>query len=366
MSEPMSGPMYVPALPARPSGLAAYGALTPDVRAVVTPLWTVPPHVGGARTREKGAPHRPDPDPLAPVGHLRTALHRMVGVQCGRPAWVDARHAEGEPRHLLAEFRSLLARTPLRPVTGVERDVRQQEASAEVARASGNGLGLRVPPEALLHGRLRDAVGSLLERIAFARCPVDLLLDLGAVDEDHRGPCRTALRALNALAPLHPWRTVVLLSGAFPRTHPRGYGAPLAETYRTDRFLPDLLRRAVGRHGTHPVHGDYGAHDPTSADRVSDTGRVPFRGALRYTTARTFLVGEVPAGTDHHVTVRRLAREIVGSPDFRGAGYSAGDRWLSACADGSGPLGTGHPDAWICAGHAQHLTHVARELRRHS
>ncbi|MBB4984405.1 MULTISPECIES: beta family protein [Streptomyces] len=358
MSEPTSDPLYVPALPARPSALVAYGLLAPELRAVVAPLWTVPPRVGHERT--PGGPSRPlDPDPAALGDHVRLALARIARVQRDRPAWVDTGHVEREPG-----FPGLGAvRPPLRPVTGIERAAGAQVACAEAARAGGTGLGIRVRPDG--GGPTAEALCRLLERIASARCPLDLLLDLGAVDED-QGADLTALQALNVLAPLHPWRTVVLLAGAFPRTRPEAYGAPLAESCRVDRLLPGLLRHAADGPGPRPVHGDYGAHDAASADRVSDTGDDPFRGALRYTAEQAFLIGEVPAESGHHLRVRALAREIVASPHYRGAEYSEGDRWLRVCADGSGLPGTGHPDLWIRAGHNQHLTHVARELRRHS
>ncbi|MFI1654313.1 hypothetical protein ACH4ZU_05110 [Streptomyces sp. NPDC020472] len=371
MNDPLSEPLYVPALPARPSALAAYAGLAPDVRAVVAPLWTVPPRVGRERTPACPPPRPLDPDPTALGHHARHALALVARVQRDRPAWVDTCHVEREPG-----FPGPGAgRPPLRPVTGIERDPAQQTACAEAARAGGTGLGIRIRRSAVdgaaadtrtsAGERTAEALRRLLERIAFARCPVDLLLDLGAVDED-RGADRTALHALDVLGPLHPWRTVVLLAGAFPRTRPERCGTRLAETYRADRLLPGPLRPAGGASGPRPLHGDYGAHDPASADRVSDTGGDPFRGALRYTADHAFLIGEVPAESGHHLTVRALAREIVASPAFRGARHSEGDRWLQACADGRGLPGTGHPDLWILAGHSQHLTHVARELRRHS
>ncbi|MFB6837665.1 hypothetical protein [Streptomyces sp. NPDC056361] len=360
MTDPTTEPIYVPALPARRNALAAYGALAPDVRAAVTPLWTVPPRVGPQRTPGHGRPHPPDPDALALGSHVHRVLAGIARAQRDRPAWVDTRHVESGPRAFAT------GPPPLRPVTGTERAAWQQVACAEAAAAGGGGLGVRVrPSRAVSDERWAENVVRLLHRIAFARCPVDLLLDLGPVDDTDHGAHRRALHALDLLGPLHPWRSVVLLAGSFPRTRPEGYGAALTETGRADRDLRDLLRHTNGGLGPQPVYGDYGAHDPASADRVSDTGDDPFRGAVRYTTTRTFLVGEVRAdGPDHHLTVRAHARDIVDTADFRGAAYSRGDRWLQACADGSGPPGTAHPDAWICAGHLQHLTHVARELRR--
>ncbi|MER5206567.1 hypothetical protein [Streptomyces sp. NPDC002825] len=362
---PSAPPLYVPALPARPSALAAYDHLSPDVRVRVAPLWTVPPRVGGERNPARPPAQPRDPDPVALRRHTHDVLALVARVQGDRPAWVDTRHVEREPG--LPGLGTV--RPPLRPVTGIERDPTQQVACAEAARAGRTGLGIRVGPNNPRNPGIgegtAEALCRLLKRIAFAHCPVDLLLDLGAVDEG-QGAEHTALQALNLLGSLHPWRTVVLLAGAFPRTCPGRCGAPLAETYRADRLLPDLLGHTGSGSGPRPTHGDYGAHDAASADRVSDIGDDPFRGALRYTAEHTFLIGEVPAESGHHRTVRAVAREIVTSPHFRGAEYSEGDRWLRTCADGSGLPGTGHPDLWIWAGHVQHLTHMARELRRHS
>ncbi|SEC12938.1 beta family protein [Streptomyces sp. TLI_105] len=367
LSVPPSEPLYVPALPARPSALAAYDRLAPGVRAGVAPLWSVPPRTGGARTLGR-RPYRPlDPDPSALARHLRTALRRLVGVQRGLPAWVDAFHAEDEPRHLVTEFRQGLAGTPLRPVTGFERDVRQQTASAEAARASGNGLGVRVFLHALPDEPLRDEIRGLLARIAFAGCPVDLLLDLGGVVDEHHPAEKWALRALALLGPLHPWRTVAVLAGSFPRTFPEGYGAPLAEAQRFDWDLWHMLADGPERPGVRVTYGDYGADHTGGVDRPSEAGGGSPWGIVRYTTDRTFLLGRVPTqGSGHADAVRALVREIVHAEDFRGAGFSEGERRLVGCAEGNGSRGAGTPAVWLGTGHIQHMAQVVRGLRRHS
>ncbi|MEU0405088.1 hypothetical protein ABZ318_33730 [Streptomyces sp. NPDC006197] len=363
----MSDPIYVPALPARRSALAAYDRLAPHVRSRVAPLWSVPPRVGGARSLGTRPFHPLDPDPPALARHLRTALHRLVDVQRGLPAWVDTFHAEDEPWHLVTEFWRGLARTALRPVTGVERDVRQQTAAAEAARAGGNGLGVRLFLGGLPDERLRDEVGTLLERTAFAHCPMDLLLDLGGVLDEHRPAEKWALRALGLLGPLRRWRTIAVLAGSFPRTFPEGYGAPLAEAHRFDWDLWHVLVDGPEQPGAHVTYGDYGADHTGGADRSSTAGGGPPWGVVRYTTDRTFLLGRVPTqGPDHADAVRALVREIVEAEDFRGAGFSEGERWLASCADGSGTAGAGTPAVWLRAGHIQHLTQVVRGLLRHS
>ncbi|WP_078946192.1 beta family protein [Streptomyces exfoliatus] len=365
-----SGPLYVPALPARRSALAAYSRLHPRARACVTPLWSIPPRVGGVRAMGRMPPHPLDPDRTALASHLRTALRAIETAQRGRPAWVDAFHTEDgtEPLTagpLAAESWLTAAGTPLRPVTGVERAAWRQTAAAEAARLSGNGLGVRVfltvPPDE----GLRDAVGGLLTRIAFAHCPVDLLLDLGAVVDEHHPAEKWALRALGLLGPLHHWRTVVLLAGSFPRTFPEDYGAPLAEAHRFDWDVWHMLADGAEHPGPPVVHGDYGAAHTGSADSPTRAGGAPPWGVVRYTTERTFLLVRVPTqGPGHADTVRSLVREIVHAEGFRGEEFSEGERWLASCAAGAGPAGVGGPEAWARAGHVQHMAQVVRALRR--
>ncbi|MEF9886206.1 beta family protein [Streptomyces sp. P9-A4] len=375
MSEdPSSEPLYVPALPARRSALGAYEKSAPVVRARVAPLWTVPPRSGRDRTMGM-RPRRPlDPDPVALADHLRTTLNAIERVQGGLPAWVDTFHVEDEPGALAAAFGPGPGSTPLRPVTGVGRAPGQQTACAEAARLSGHGLGVRVFLTALPDERLRDRVRLLLDRIAFARCPVDLLLDLGAVDDEHHPAEKWALRALGLLGPLHRWRTVVVLAGSFPRTYPEDYGAPLAEAHRFDWDIWHMLVDGTHHPALRVVYGDYGADHAASADRPVDAGGGSPWGVVRYTTERTFLLARVPTrGPDHADAIRALVREIVHAEGFRGAEFSAGERWLDSCAAGGAAggvragvrgSGAGGPEVWLRTGHVQHLAQVVRALRR--
>ncbi|MFE3068140.1 hypothetical protein [Streptomyces sp. NPDC059247] len=377
---PAEPPLYVPALPARPSALDAYALLPTRARACVTPLWTVPPPGGGSRARSARPRHpraapwphpEPDPDPTprpAPdsrpdsgphpgrlADHLRTTLDRIEAVQRGRPAWVDAFHAEGGTGLPAGELlRYGRPGSPLRPVTGVERPARQQTATAETALGNGDGLGVRVPLTAPPGEALRDGVRRLLRRVAFAHCPVDLLLDLRSVVDEHHPAEKWALRALDLLVPLHPWRTVVLLAGSFPRAYPGAYGAPLAEAHRFDWDLWHMVVDGPERPDVRVVYGDYGADHAGSADRpLKADGGAPW-GTVRYTMERTFVLARVPTrGPDHADAVRASAREIVCAEGFRGGQFSRGERWLLACASGArganagrgpGPCGTGRAD----------------------
>ncbi|WP_406063668.1 beta family protein [Streptomyces sp. NBC_01077] len=373
MFEPLSGPssdrpsdpLYVPALPARRNALDAYDSLPPRVGACVTPLWSIPPRVGRLRTMGRRPPHPLDPDPAALAAHLGAVLHRIETVQHGRPAWVDAFHVEDQAWPFATAGLPGAARTSLRPVTGVGRAAGQQTASAEAARASGSGLGIRVFLTGLPDEELRDEVVLLLDRIAFAHCPLDLLLDLGAVVDEHCPAEKWALRALALLGPLHRWRTVVLLAGSFPPAYPDDYGAPLAEAQRFDWDVWHMLVDGPDRPEVRVVYGDYGADHTGGADRPVAVGGGSPWGIVRYTTERTFLLARVPTrGLDHADAIRALVQEIVCAEGFRGAEFSAGERWLVSCAAGAGSEGVGGPTIWLRTGHVQHMAQVVRALRR--
>ncbi|MEU7434112.1 hypothetical protein AB0B07_25275 [Streptomyces sioyaensis] len=362
----MVEPLYVPVLPMKQNALGAYASLARSVRARTSPLWTIAPRTGPLRSLG----HRPatpvDPDPAALTEWLRGKVTDVMRAQQAVPAWLDAFQVEDEPGPVTAGVWALLADSPLRPVTGIERAEWQTTACAELARASGNGLGIRVLLTGLPDERRAHAVQVLLDRIGTpSSIAVDLLLDLGAVTDEHHLADKWARRALELFGPLHQWRTVVMMAGAFPRNLPESFHAPPEEAHRFVWDAWHMVRHARAEHPLHVTYGDYGAHHTGGADQPSDGGGGPPWGVLRYTTERTFLLIKAPTkGRDRSVVVRSLARQLVEAPDFRGPLASDGERWLRDCAYGGGGPGSGNPAKWTWAGHIQHMTYVLRELRR--
>ncbi|MDI3403601.1 beta family protein [Streptomyces cavernicola] len=370
---PITGrpPLYVPALPARRSALRAYAGLASHVRAGTAPLWTIPPRAGPVRPVGHGAEPGHDRDLRALAGHVRAAADAILRAQRALPGWVDACHVEDEPGPVDAVLRDLLAAGRLRPVTGTERAERQQYAAAEAARASGDGLGIRVLLPVLPDEREAESVRELIGRIRGTAgphaIPLDLLLDLGAVTDEHHRADKWVVRALELLAGLHPWRTVALIAGAVPREVSDVPVGGLTEPHRFDWDVLHMVLHATEAEAPLLTYGDYGAQDIGGADQPAERGGGPAWGLLRYTTERTFLLAKAPTGggPDRAERIRSLARQLVESADmdFRGPHFSAGDRWLDACARESGSEGTGTPGRWIEAGHSQHMTFVTRQLK---
>ncbi|MEU1311220.1 hypothetical protein ABZ419_20345 [Streptomyces cinnamoneus] len=345
----MSEPLYVPALPARPHAADAYRRLRPDTQRAVAPLWSLPP--------------RPGLLPSELEAMFRGDLNKVTKAQRYHSAWLDAPFAdEGQLSVLGPLLSGVVAAAPLRPVTGPERSRAQQTWALDAAQRSGDGLGIRVRMAEGWGGDAVESVRDLLARADLA-VRVDLLLDLVAVLADRPDASKEALRALDALVPLAPWRTAAVIGGGMPpltaelvdqglRDEPRTDWTLWCETVESGRPYLSLL-----------TYGDYGIQPASDLARVPPSGRGgPPWGALRYTTDRSFVVVKMLARGEGYTTNNRfMARQLLDSPGFRMPSTSAGEAWIRDCAQGSG--GTGNFSTWLWVGNAQHMTYVVQSLR---
>jgi hypothetical protein len=362
----MAEPIYVPVLPTRRAALKAYEGLDARVRRRIAPLWTVVPRTGLERTR--GVPAAPAPDPDGDQAELARWLtprvDELIEVMGGRPGWVDAAHVEGDVHGAAVSLWRLATRSTLRLVTGPERHPTLQRHTADLAFLGGRGIGIRVlvdtqdepRPAELLH---------LLDRLCLPPSRTDLILDIGAVtDAGEAG--KTAITALDLLGELVPWRTVVLTSGAFPRTDDGPAAAVRRVTPRHDWQLHGAVRVARPAFPRRVLYGDYSTEHAFNANIPQSREHGPPWGTMRYTTRDGFLVGRAPtrdtARVDRIDRVRATARWIVRSDGFRGPDHSEGESWLHACAHGHGSNGSGNAETWIRVGHIQHMSFVVNEI----
>ncbi|MEU2835894.1 beta family protein [Streptomyces sp. NPDC007076] len=346
----MSRPLYVPVLPVKPHALTAYQHLAPAVQSAVVPLWNLPP--------------RPGLPPDALRSRIQRDAHAVSKRQRHRPAWLDAPFADAaQLTALTAVLAELGGLVPLRPVTGPDRPASHQAAALAQARTSGNGLGIRVAVPGEWEGAVAVAVRDLLAR-ADPAVETDLLLDLGTVLADRAGAAKEALRALDDLMPLTPWRTAAVLGGAFPAVTAdmleHGPHVGPRRDWHTWRELSDSGRGYV----RWLSHGDYGIQSARALAREASQGGGPPWGTLRYTTEGAFVLVKVLArGEDRDTVNRAAARQLVEMSDFRGAAAGGGEAWLRDCAYGQGPSGTGNAAVWLRVGNVQHMSYVVRSLR---
>ncbi|WP_217197154.1 beta family protein [Streptomyces buecherae] len=345
----MPEPLYVPVLPTRPHASTAYRRLLPPIQRGVTPLWTVPQRTGL---------------PLAELGKaFRADLDVVTRAQRYQPAWLDAPFVDETQFPVLAPLlRRVAAVAPLRPVTGPSRPGPQQRWAWEAARRSGDGLGIRVTlPQEWDAETLRHVRDLLAQADPAVR--VDLLLDLVTVLPDRPDAGKEALRALDALLPLAPWRTLALIAGGAPqpaadlmsegmRDEPRTDWALWGETLDSGRSYLDTL-----------AYGDYGVQPASALSRDPQPGKGgPPWGTLRYTTDRSYLLAKMfTRGDERTAHNRAMARRLLATPGFRATGTSTAEAWIRDCAQGSG--GTGNASTWLWVGNVQHMTYVVHSLR---
>ncbi|MEV7279209.1 hypothetical protein [Streptomyces sp. NPDC093111] len=352
----MSELSYVPVLQARPHAVEAYGWLQPTDQRHIAPLWNLSPRPGVAVPALAAA--------------LGKELRSVSRVQRHGAAWIDAPFADEVQAAVLADLLDeYCVYGRLRPVTGPDRSLLQQSAAFAAAARGGRGIGIRVRVTGEWDAGAAEVVRSLVRRAA-PEVDADLLLDMGGVLADRPDAGKEALRALDALFPLTPWRDVCVLSGGFPRVTAEMLERGLCEEPRGDWEMWRGI--AQSRRAYVPVlrYGDYGTQH---ADAIAEVPRPPDQkggpdwGFLRYTTEREFVLSKVlHKGRERSEKIafnRAAAREIVDQPDFRGPMAGAGETWLRDCAGGGGS--TGAFAKWLTVGNAQHVSYVARTLRQH-
>ncbi|CAL9570498.1 hypothetical protein SUDANB120_04837 [Streptomyces sp. enrichment culture] len=345
----MSGSPYVPVLPAKPYARDAYRQLTPRVQAAVTPLWNLLPRTGK------------QPDEL--VSGVRQDVLAVSRVQRHRPGWIDAPFADEAQLSALAGVLSAdAALSPLRPVTGPGRPEAYQAAVLGNARETGKGIGVRVGLTGEWDDAAAQGVRDLVARVDPA-VEADLLLDLGAVRADRPDAAKEALRALDTLVPLMPWRTTAVLAGGFPDVNGPLMEDGTAVEPRWDWMAWRELHGSSRDHLRRLAYGDYGVVSPDRLAQPPGGGPATW-GVLRYTTDASFVLVRVPRkGPDATAATRAAAAELCALPGFRGAAASAGETWLRDCAcdrDGAGP---GNFGTWLRTGSIQHMTYAVRSLR---
>ncbi|WP_392668455.1 hypothetical protein [Streptomyces sp. LN785] len=189
-------------------------------------------------------------------------------AEAERDRWLRELGHEADQRRTEVGARADAAsETPRTPVVHSH-----QAASLARARASGDGLGIRVVIPGEWDGATALGVGDLLAR-ADRAVETDLLPDPGSVPADRDEAAKEALRALDALMPLTPWRTATVLSRVFPAVTAGMLEHGLRAEPRMDRRtwceLSDSGRSYVRRLS----HGDYGIQSVRALAREASSGR---------------------------------------------------------------------------------------------
>lgn len=344
---------YVPILKGKLGEFTALGEMAPEVQADVRPVLEVV--IGDRRLRDVLETFRDHA-----WRHLPKGLD--VAVDCG-VLWRDGPVGgvwTGHSMNWLSEaFGAWLL--PLIPVFRPHDPPGALAEIRDVQRAHGRGATLRLdvlqPPGGVRQSSrlIRDA----LHRVRLVPEQVDLLLDAGFVADDTAltEAVPAMLRCLN-WAREAPWRSVVVASGAFPRsvaTLPRGR---VNRLHRWDAALWHKVARDVD--GVPPDFGDYGVSHPVMPTR-SGRGSIPH---LRYTVGDDWHVyvalRQLPGNDDFFTVCRDLLRSD--SWPVHGETLSWGDARIAQCARWGRPK-AGTATDWRAWATSHHLAVTTRALR---
>ena len=278
-------------------------------------------------------------------------------------AMLDVSYLDAQQgRSTLAEFDAILGaeKRDLIPAIGVDQVPAHALAARRWNKAYGTGLALRVrrrtktrkgPPEgwpapAEALDTLSECGGKIEE--------TDLIIDAGHIANDailNRSlPEVTGL--LDVLRAAGPWRTVTVLSGAFPRSIGTLEVDKFHRLKRRDFILWKRLRHALHLRGLPcPIYGDYGVVFPIPAN-----GGTPPLANLRYTDEHEYVVRRRETEPAMHGVCKAVSQESW----FRGWEFSSGDEWIDRVARNLG--GPGNGETWNQTGLQHHVAFVVRQL----
>lgn len=247
------------------------------------------------------------------------------------------------------------------PVTSLRRDEDHQEAVGQVVSEDGRGFCARLDTEDFEEiEESIEALEELMDEIGTRRAEVDLLLDLGEIEARQVGALSLVIQGvLSAIPSIDEWRSLTVASTSFPSV--AGFSADTTTpTARSDWSLwRRLVRRDVSRR---PAFADYGV----VGAQLPGVGTAQFfqpSPNLRYTTADEYLVLKARHPRYGNEQFNALCAALVGRSEYAGPDFSAGDRYINGCANGTD--GPGNAAKWIQAGTNHHLEAVVDQIANH-
>jgi hypothetical protein len=355
----MSIEHYFPILKGKAGEFRALRELTAAVRDHITPLIDV------ARVP---VVDRPKPLEL----HLNKTINGVAkSWGSGRPIFIDlfdldlkARLDGGEHpvRYTIGRLQALGVEAI--PVVGLDRDKHYEEAVRESC-AKVDSVVIRLLAEDLeAAGTLESEVTRLLKAAKVPDDRAQILFDLRSLrDLDITRYSALVIRAIRALPKAREYSSMIVAGSGVPQSLAEAVQADSLgriprrelELWRRLRSTPGIARR--------PSFGDYGVVHPDNLDL--NPKAITLAASIRYTSADALVVVRGKAFKSHpdgYGQYHSLSSIIVALPDFRGAGFSWGDRRLAECA--AGTWGPGNKTSWVSIATSHHLAHVDEQLGR--
>ena len=344
---------YVGSLRTKQGEFDSISELTADVRVRFTPLWELQP----SDATEEGE------DPTKALDEVVDELPRKISeASNGLEGFLDCglvepgrRHSSGEhPVKWLCE--QLKERgTLLTPVVTLQSDEDYVNAASHVHRTIDSDVAIRVVISELAQP---SDTAALVNSLGLEYGNLHLIVDCEHLAQSVANLLPTLLPPLIApILALGRWKTFTLLSGSIPEDY-AGFSPGISLIPRLEWPLW-IAVGAAGALAQRPSFGDYGIAHPIYR-------YMPWwmRGAakIRYTGLNDYYLFrgqslKVPRYGGYG-QFRQLAAQVIAEPVYRGAAYSAGDKYIDDSANNR--VGTGNLQKWVTVGTTQHATYVAR------
>jgi hypothetical protein len=297
--------------------------------------------------------------PTELIERLRPAVARnLFYLDAGGVARASQRSARMPAGEVEAAYRAAQRRgLGFIPVLPFERaDV--SLLTVDVARAAGNGLGVRVriARESMSGVRsLAERLARLLDQLRVRDLPTDLFVDLEYLDPNLDIDATDVRRAISALRAAVSWRTVTLLATSVPQSISSAVDeGELRPLPRTEWGL------YIGNQGLGGAErfGDYGVQNciPPDPGRVRGmVASIRFGDQIGLWVARAQGPLEDLSYAEKGDTYRSLAGRMMNLDGFVGRACCQGDRDIEDIADGRLVVRSQSPLRRIATLHNLHL-----------
>lgn len=247
------------------------------------------------------------------------------------------------------------------PVVGIDRSDAYVEAAARLGQEAGIAC-IRVEAEDLpdMPATLNESLHSLLGRLGLQKTQCVLVLDFAEIHANTvRAVALAASSVIGSLEDATSWHRIVFAGSGMPQTAADLRPGVVSTLPRFEWTVWKTLVAQSGVLPRVPCFGDYAVTHPELPS--VDPRLMKMSAKMRYTVEDDWLVARSRNVKDYGYEQAHELCELISSRDeFRGRGYSAGDKFIMDCA--AKDTGPGSATTWVTAGTSQHLEYVARQV----
>lgn len=342
---------YVPVLKVKRGEKYALGSIPESLRSNITPLLEiVERRQDGGKTTEK---------------HIETAFKGLQEAVAGYGRFfLDSREIERDGPGAASSVFDQAARAGMifTPVTGLSRNT---DVEAALGHRS-NGLALRLNREEFERGDLQRDVRGFIAKHALSQDKVDLIVDLGPLDDLVQfGVANLAKAFLDDIPDKSRWRTLTLSGSSFPKSMGCVERNSFARVERSEwKTWRDELYAARDRLERLPTFSDCAIQHPGGVEGF-DFRTMQASASIRYALSEDWLLlkGQSTRATPPSAQFPELATRLVYGHLrnlFQGETHCAGCDSMKKAADGW--RGFGSLEAWRRLGTIHHVTTVVNDL----